>query len=205
MSRSLILEDFSRAAPSNSKTPSQIEVPPPANEADTLDAYDNGYKSGWADCAAAEAEERLAIGADLAKHVSEAQLTYEQAKSDVLTALTPFFDEFIATLLPRLAAEAVAPVALDELGRLVEQQADAKVELIAAPSVCPSIQRLVEGQGLDGVSVRPEPAYSESQVSLRAGVERREIDLSQASERIASAIRDFQSQIEDPGLIQGAA
>ena len=58
-----------------------------------------------------EAQRRIA--ADLATNLTELTRSYEAARADVLTAPSaPLFEEMAAPLLPRLAAEAVAPAVL---------------------------------------------------------------------------------------------
>ena len=44
------------------------------------------------------------------------------------------------------------------------------------------------------IDLRAEPAYAEGQVSIRFGTERRDIDLSDAANRMAEAIRAFVAQ-----------
>lgn len=174
---------------------------------DALETYDAGYKCGWADCAAAEAEERSGVAADLAKNLAEAQLTYEAARRDVLAALGPFFEDVVSTLLPRLAAEAIAPTVLAELGALAENQTVSHIEIHAAPSACPSIERLGETEHLANLVVRPEPAFAEGQVSIRVGNERRDLDMAGAAARIAEAIEDFSARTstDNPLQSRGAA
>lgn len=209
MTRVLSLEDFSRTA-----TFARLDDAPLApwpsepapSEADTLEAFDNGYKNGWSDCARAEAEERQGISADLAKNLSEAALTYEAARRDILAALGPFFEDIVSTLLPSMAAAAVAPCVLEELTALSDGHLQARIEVHAAPSTCPALERLAETEGIEGMILHPEPAFAEGQVSLRLGAERRDIDMAAAAARIADAIAAFQSQTAQsvPALSQGA-
>ncbi len=198
MSRALALEDFASdkpdAFPVSEPSRSETEASSPMPEIDMLEAYENAYKSGWADCASAEAEERRGISVDLARNLKEATLTYETARRDVLAALGPFFEDIVATLLPRLAAAAVLPSVLAELDALANGASRSGIELHAAPATCPSLERLAESEGIDGMVVRPEPAFAEGQVSLRLGAERRDIDLASAADRIADAIASFQAQ-----------
>lgn len=212
MTRSLILQDFAAPAPAfDGEVPIASTVAAPVaaeEEVDTLETFDAGYKSGWADCAAAEAEERRSIGADLTKAVSEATLTQEAARRDVLAALGPFFEEVVGTLLPAIAAKAVAPTVLAELSALADGQTLARVEIHAAPSVCQTLERVIELENVADLDVRPEPAFAEGQVSIRAGTERRDLDMAAATARIAEAIVGFSTQVtlsENVELSQGVA
>lgn len=211
MTRTLILQDFTHAAPDGGfvlqTAPSQ-PAPDTPDDLDDLDSYDAAYKSGWADCAAFEAEEQRAVGSDLAKNLTDAHLTYDTARRDVLAALGPFFEEIVQILLPKMAAAAIAPTVLAELGALAEGQTLSNIEIHASPSACSSLERLGETEGLTDLTVRPEPAFAEGQVSIRAGGERRDLDLAAAASQIAEAIAGFSAQSAAPhdlNLSQGAA
>jgi len=212
MSRPLQLEDFGSGA--FGYTPSVAAPPAGANTSagptdDTdLAAYENGYKSGWDDCAAAEAEGQRRIGADLAANLSDLSFTYAEARRDVLQSLGPLFEEMAAQLLPTLAAEAVSPVVLSELQRVAETSTENEATLFASPVSIPVLQRLIDSQPEIAVTLEAEPAYAEGQVSIRYQGRQRDIDLSEAAERMAQALRGFVSdaigQIPTD-LTQGAA
>ncbi len=205
MNRLLMLEDFAAGAPQLSTEPLQPAPLQAADESASLQAYETGYKNGWADCAVAEAEERKSVGADLAKRLREVELTHASARKEVFASLAPFFEELVATMLPRLAAEAVAPVAVAELNSLLEGNASADVQILAAPGSCETLQRLIDSEGLENVSIHAEPAFTDSQVSVRVDGERREIDLSEVTGKITQAVRAFQSQSNEYALAQGVA
>lgn len=213
MTRTLTLENFSNNNPTLGGSAAATESGPveitQLSEVDALEAYESGYKSGWEDCASAEAEERRVIAADLAKNLSEAKLTYASARRDVLAALGPFFEDVISTLLPRMATAAFLPCVLDELKEIAGGQMYSSVELRAAPATCPALERLAETEGIEGLVVLPEPAFAAGQVSLRLGSERRDIDMTAAADRIAAAIAGFQAHSSttgsfEPNLAQGA-
>jgi len=186
MIRAVALEDFSAPGPG-----APPEAPRPGDPDAALAAFEEGYRSGWDDCAAAEAESHRRIGADLAASLQAVARTYAEARTDVLTALGPLFEEMAAQLLPALAAEAVAPAVIAELRAAASGASAARPVLVAAPAALPALERLIaEEDGLD-VELRPEPAYDEGQVSIRFGPERRDIDLTDAARRMAEAIRAF--------------
>ncbi|ABD57096.1 hypothetical protein [Jannaschia sp. CCS1] len=211
MTRSLILQDFAVTQSDydfGAASAEPLADVQSTDEAAALEAYDTGYKCGWADCATAEAEERSAVSADLAKNLSTAELTYETARRDVIAALGPFFEDVAATLLPQMAAAALAPTVLTELGALAEAHTKQDIELLAAPNTCVALEKLAEAENLSGLTVRPEPAFSDGQVSIRAGAEQRDLDMASAAARIADAIAAFRipaSQSETRVTTQGAA
>lgn len=208
MTRSLILQDFASDTSDLSTAPQLAPEVPLQDELDALESYDAGYKCGWADCARAEAEERHAVTADLAKNLTAAEMTYEAARRDVIAGLGPFFEDVTATLLPKMAAAALAPTVLAELGALTEGQTSQQIEVHAHPSACAALERLGEAEDLSDLIVRPEPAFSEGQVSIRVGNEQRDLDMTAAATRIAEAIAAFSDQAivsELHATSQGAA
>lgn len=196
MIRALTLEDFTRLTttpPEAVPAPQETSTGPDAGD-ETMAAFDEGYRSGWEDCAKAEAESQRRIGADLAANLKELSLSFAQARADVLTALGPLFEDMAAQLLPRLAAEAIAPAVIAELRAVADSATEAKAVLFAAPAALPALVQLVEMQDGLEIELRAEPAYAEGQVSLRFGTERRDVDLSDAARRMAEAIRAFAAQ-----------
>lgn len=194
MTRILSLEDFSVPGPRPVPT---TQAAPPAEPEAALAAFDEGYRNGWDDCARAEAEAHRKIGADLAAGLQDIALTYAEARQDVLNCLGPLFEDMAAQLLPRLAVEAVAPAVLSELRAIAAGASDGRAVLIAAPAALPPLERLIAGLGGLEIDLRAEPAFAEGQVSIRFGSERRDIDLTDAADRMAEAIRSFVAQEAD--------
>ncbi|KPQ17988.1 MAG: flagellar assembly protein FliH [Rhodobacteraceae bacterium HLUCCO18] len=200
MMRALILEDF--AQPETGPTPGPAphfavpDAPPPEGvqqEAETvgLDAFDQGYRSGWDDCIANETEERRRIGADLGAALSEIALTAETVRRELLASIAPVLEGIAGQLLPRMAAEAVAPILVEEIRTIVAGQDPLGLKVLASPQKCTSIEALIEASTELAVTVVPEPAYAEGQVSIRFADQRRDIDLSEAAARMAELIRAF--------------
>lgn len=200
MIRALTLEDFARPVDGAvngsiaNTQPSDHETANHEPAEDAMAAFDEGYRSGWEDCANAEAENQRKISADLAANLQDLSLSYAEARSDVLTALGPLFEDMAAQLLPALAAEAVAPAVITELRAAAERASSGHAILFASPAAMPALSRLIELEDGLQIELRAEPAYAEGQVSLRFGAERRDIDLSDAARRMAEAIRSFVAQ-----------
>jgi flagellar assembly protein FliH len=199
MTRTLQLEDFG-TGPAPGSNAVAAEVPPEPEleplpeaglEGGNLDAFEQGYRSGWDDCTANEVEERRRVGADLATALAEISLTLDAARDEMIAALEPLFEQIVAQLLPAIVAEAVAPLAVTELRRIADERCAARVEVLASPATCPIIENLVDATPDLEVSVIPEQALAEGQVSLRFDAQRRDVDLSLAAAQMAEAIRSF--------------
>lgn len=200
----LQLEDFGKAAPASSAAP--IAAPLAAEgqlEGGNLDAFEQGYRSGWDDCIANEQEERRRIGAGLEAAIKAIATDSEEIRQDLLLTLSPLLEQIATQLLPAAAAEAVAPRVVEELLRIAEGRATKRVELLAAPDTCPIIESLADGvEGLE-IDIIPEPAMAAEQVSLRFTGQRRDIDLSDAVARMADALRTTAAEMA--GLSKTAA
>ncbi|MEM7722763.1 MAG: hypothetical protein AAF376_10340 [Pseudomonadota bacterium] len=162
-----------------------------APDEDRLAAYEAGYQSGWDDCASAEAEAHRNVGADLAANIAEIAITYDRARGDVLSGLGPLFEEIAGQFLPALATEAIAPAVIAELEEAARVASDGRVKLVASPNTLPTLEKLVEERDDLDVSLQAEPAYADGQVSIQFGQEHRKIDLTDAANRMAEAIRAF--------------
>ena len=195
MMRALTLQDFGHSDGDGLPSMHAAQTGPTAQDEDRLAAFDAGYKGGWDDCIAAEAEGRAHIGADLARALTEITLTHADARRDVLRSLTPLFDQIIHSLLPTAAAAAVGPVLNAELAVIAERATTAAVELLAAPAACAALEHMASAHPGMTLTVRPEPAFAEGQISIRFAGDEREIDLGQAIARMAEAIRSFTDEM----------
>lgn len=202
----LQLEDFGKA-PAGPPAVAPAPLAPLAAEGQleggNLDAFEQGYRSGWDDCIANEQEERRRIGAGLEAAIKAIAADSDEIRQDMMLTLSPLLEQIATQLLPKVAAEAVAPRVVEELLRIAEARITKRVELLAAPDTCPIIENLADGiDGLE-IDIIPEPAMAAEQVSLRFTGQRRDIDLSEAVTRMVEALRTTAAEMV--GLAQPAA
>lgn len=191
MIRPLFLEDFTDPIAGEPR----IQTQPVTLDTDaSLAAYENGYRNGWDDCARAAADEQRQIGTDLAASLNDLTQSHANARRDVLASLGPLFDDIATQLLPRLAAEAVAPVLIAELRSVAQAASDARIIMMAAPAAVPALERLITDYIALPIDLRAEPAFADGQISIRFGTEQRDINLSEAASQMAEAIRGFIAQ-----------
>ena len=156
-----------------------------------LASYDSGYSAGWEDAAAAQSGDQARIRADLARNLQALSFTYQEARSHVLRALEPLFEEILGKLLPSVAREALGGIVLDALMPMAEGLADSPVRLVVNPSVRAAVEPLIaDATGLP-VLIEEEPLLGEGQVHLRFGQSETLIDLDRATAEIATAVRGF--------------
>ena len=172
----------------------QDAVPAPATGADQesrLEAYEQGYRAGWEDAAAAHAEDQRRIRVDLARSLQALGFTYQEARAHVLKSLAPLMQDMVGKLLPEMAREALAPTVLETLMPLAEQLADEPVTLVVNANDRKAIEELLEQATGLPVTIVEEATLSEGQAFLRLGLQEVHIDLARATAEIAAAVRGF--------------
>lgn len=156
-----------------------------------LQAYDSGYSAGWEDATAAQSSDQSQIRADLGRNLQGLSFTYQEARSHILRALEPLFENVVEKLLPDLARETLGGIVLDRLMPLADSLADAPVTLVLNPASRAAVEPLIaEATGLP-LSIEEEPSLGEGQVYLRFGTNETLIDLDRATLEIAMAVRGF--------------
>ncbi|PTE16623.1 flagellar biosynthesis protein [Pseudogemmobacter blasticus] len=184
------LEVFETAAtPGRSQTLVTTEVA--AIEEAKLASYESGYKAGWDDAVAAQAEDQTRIRADLARTLQQLSFTYQEARAHVLMALEPLLTEMVNRLLPETARETLAPLVLERLMPMAEELADQPVTLVLNPAVRRAISDLIEQATGLPLTLEEEPTLPEGQVYLRLGSTEAKVDLTRVTAEIAAAVRGF--------------
>lgn len=193
MTRRISLEDFDGPAPVE---PVRTD-PVPQIDIDAVRsaAFEQGYKSGWDDCRAEHLKSEEAVSSDLCQSLKDAELSYREARNDVLSAIKPVIDTIISQLLPKLAADGLSATVAQELMPLLQDASDLEPELICAPSVMPVLQQLINKRDDLEIRMHPEPSFSGGQVALRLGAESRDIDMGEAVEKIAEELASFTDRL----------
>lgn len=193
MSRRIALEDFDGPAQQTTVRPE----PQPQIDQDAIRsaAFEEGYKSGWDDCRAEHLNSEKALSSDLAQAMSDAGVTYRDARRDVLTAIKPLIETIVSQLLPKLASDGLAALVAQELMPLLQEASDLEPELFCAPKVAPIIQNLLQKREDLNFRIRQEPTFTGAQVLIRFGSEAREIDLSEAVAQIGSELETFTERL----------
>lgn len=181
----------------------ESEVPVGAGQAETLvldtgaleDAklasFESGYSAGWEDAAAAQADDRTRVSADLARSLQSLTFTYHEARNHVLKAIEPLLRHVVGHLLPVLAKDTLAAKVLEVLLPLADNLVAAPITLMLNPAARSAIEDiLAKTSGLPLILVE-EPTLGEGQVYLKLGDVEREVNLDRAVLEISAAVRGF--------------
>lgn len=162
-----------------------------ALEDSRMQAYEQGYTAGWDDAAATQTDDQTRIKADFARNLQSLGFTFQEARTHVLRAIQPLIYEITTCLLPQVARDALASVALEILMPMADEMADAPVTVVLNPASRAAVEGLLEQATGLPMTVIDEPTLGEGQVYLRLGDIETRIDLDSATAAIASAVRDF--------------
>lgn len=153
--------------------------------------FEQGYTAGWDDAVAAQQGDQTRIRADLARNLQSLAFTFQDARSHVLQSLRPLMLEMVNRLLPEVARAALVPTVLETLTPLAAELADSPLTLVLNPAVRAQVEDLVAGAAGLPMLIEEEPSLSEGQVYIRLGTSETKVDLSQVTDDIAAAVRDY--------------
>lgn len=183
--------------PPERRTPGVITTEVSAFEEAKLAAYEQGYKAGWDDAAAAQAGDQTRIGADLARSLQALAFTYQEARAHVLAGLEPLLTEMVDRLLPQTARETLAPLVLERLMPMAEEMTEQPVHLVLNPASRHAVETLVtQAAGLP-LKIIEEITLAEGQAYLRLGTAEAKVDLTRVTAEIAAAVRAFFSLTQE--------
>lgn len=164
-----------------------------------LAAYEQGYKAGWDDAAAAQSEDQTRIRADLARNLQQLSFTYQEARAHILKAVEPLLEEMVNRLLPDTARETLAPLVLERVMPMADELTDQPVVLVLNPAVRVAVETLIEQATGLPMTIEEEPTLPEGQVYIRLGGTEAQVDLSRVTADIAAAVRGFFSLSRESG------
>jgi len=188
----LTLEEFSTTVAANSAKP----ILETSFEEHRIEAYEQGYKAGWDDAAAAQAEEQSRVSADFARNLQELSFTYHEARSQILNSLKPLFTEMVSKVLPKLAQETLPQSIVDEVLSVASTQTEAEIEIVISPANRPALEQLLEGQTTLDVNIIEEPTMAEGLAYLRFSDSEKQIDLTSVLSGFSQLVEGFFAQQE---------
>jgi len=159
-----------------------------------LEAFEQGYKAGWDDAAAAQSEEQSRVAADFARNLQELSFTYHQARGQILGSLEPLLKEMVTKVLPKLASDNLSQTIVDEVLAVSQTQTEAGIQIVISPSNRPALERLLETQDNLDVTIIDEPSMAEGLAYLRFAQTENQIDLQSVLSGFSQSIDGFFEQ-----------
>lgn len=177
MTAAITLEDFGAARASQASDPAEEDAAMKA-------AYERGYRSGWDDATAANAAERAAISAELARNLRDLGFTYFEARDALLQSLSGFLAQITETLFPAILPAATRATLIAELEERAAAGLTGAVEITVTPEEETAVAALLPADAGLQITVRAEPDLSAGQAYIVFADEEIEVDLTPIIRRL---------------------
>ena len=161
-----------------------------------MQSYEQGYTAGWDDAASIQTDDQQRIKSEFARNLQSLGFTFQEARIHVLRAVYPLIEEIVSHLLPEIARQSLASIALETLTPMINEMADAPITLVINPVSSLAVTALLEQATGLSLTVVNEPTLGEGQVYLRLGDIETHVDLDLATAQIATAVHNFFEQTE---------
>ena len=161
------------------------------HEDQRLEAYEEGYKSGWEDAVTATRTEQTQLSAEFVQQVQDMSFSYHEAHAKLSAVMTRLLTDIVARLLPELMQPALSAQLADQMRTLVEDQPKQAIELAVAPENRPLIEKLLSDHAPVPFAIVEDPGLTMAQVFLRVDQTEREINLDAVTSTITSAVQAF--------------
>lgn len=158
-------------------------------ETERLEAFDKGYRAGWDDAIKAKLQDSANLTDGFAQALQDLSFTYHEAHAQILSNLTPLFNEILEKMLPSLARETLGAHISDQLSQLARDTGAVGIEIAVAPGAGEQVSQLVAeaASGLP-ITVNEVETVADGQAELRLGAKEVSVDLKGVAEQIGEAV-----------------
>ena len=189
MPRPVTLESFTCPAQAEAAAhPPGGPLEDEAFEEARLASYEEGYKAGWDDAAAAAEEEGEGLRREALSNLQALSFTFHEARSHLMEGLGPLFDAICDRLLPQLAQAAIGGHLRDTLVPLAGTAMDRPVTLLLNPAARATVEQTLAEGSAPPVDIVEDPSLGAGEVHLRSSTEERRIDLDAALDEIRATL-----------------
>lgn len=161
-----------------------------------LEAFEQGYKAGWDDAAAAQSADQARVAADFARNLQELSFTYHEARSQILGSLEPLLKEMVSKILPKLARETLSQTIVDEVISVAEVQTKAGIQVVISPANSAALEQLIETQENLDITIIEEPSMADGLAYLRFADTEKQVDLDSVLSSFAQSVEGYFEQQE---------
>ncbi|WP_101067128.1 FliH/SctL family protein [Roseovarius salinarum] len=192
MTLARLLEDFGAVPASTAASGNETDL-----EEYRLEAFEEGYRAGWDDSAAAQAQREDHVAADLAANLQRLSFTYHEAHAHILESIGPLMTEMAETVLPRLAHETLGARIVEIAQSAIRETPGAPVVIVISDTDRAALEKALPDDPGFPVSIREDPDLPSGQVGLNLGNSELEIDLDAVLAGIQHAVSDFFSEQQE--------
>ncbi|SFS87757.1 flagellar assembly protein FliH [Sulfitobacter marinus] len=161
---------------------------------ENLQAFENGYQSGWQDATTAHGAEQERVLAELTQNFQDMQFTYHEARSKLLVSLRPIATAMLEKLLPGVSREALRSNLIEQISEVLAQSTEDSIEINVAPESLSAVQGIVDNQKDLPFTIKENADLGSAQADLRSSGLERHIDIDDMCERITQTLSAFVEQ-----------
>jgi len=161
---------------------------------ENLQAFENGYQSGWQDATSAHGAEQEKILTELSQNFQDMQFTYHEARSKLLVSLRPIATAMLEKLLPGVSREALRSNLIEQIGEVLAQSTEDSIEINVAPESLTAIQDIASNQNDLPFIIKENTNLGARQADLRSSGLERHIDIDDMCARISQTLSAFVDQ-----------
>ncbi|MEV8465924.1 hypothetical protein AB0T83_03900 [Fluviibacterium sp. DFM31] len=181
------LRDFSVRA----SEPDQFDGDMATTEGLKLEAFENGYKSGWDDARNALEADKLSFCSTVQDAIEASKATYEAACQDIVQDLEPLLCGLARKTLPRVAQTHFAEIVLDLIRDSLANSGDAQLEIQANASTRTEVAALLPPEMAEAVQISTDGDLTDGQVITSLNGATRLTDVSRMLGEIETHIESF--------------
>lgn len=141
-----------------------------------LKSFENGYQAGWDDALESFVAKQAKASADLTESLQDMSFTYNEALSKISHALRPMLMQLVSRVLPELARDALLPLIVEYTNQMIASETNFSLSLSAAPVSINLLEKLLEQQDAARFLLSADESMSTGQFYLRINEKERFID-----------------------------
>jgi len=179
------LEDFGTPSP----IPGQASISEEMLEEERLDSFDKGYRAGWEDAVKAKSAEAMQVSGAFGQNLQDLSFTYHEAHAQVLSNLSPLFDEILQKLLPSLARDTLGAHIAEQLASMAQEIGTVTVDIVVGSGAGSDVSDLLAASGTSlPISVVEVETLGPGQAEMRLGGREISVDLAGVTTQITDAV-----------------
>lgn len=165
-----------------------------------LAAFENGYRAGWDDSAAAHIEEQATIGSELSANLQEFSFSYAEARASVLRDLEALLRGIVDKVLPAGAQGVLGAMLVEAAMEASRDNSDRDFEIVVHPCNGPALHQAIDAAEGLSVQVVTEETLGTGQAFLRLGDTEQKFDIDHLLSRLTDAVAEFFEPEDHPEM-----
>lgn len=153
-----------------------------------LEEFERGYQAGWDDSAKAYQDNTAHFTNELREQLMDLSFTYHEAKTEILSGLTPLLEQISTLLLPEMARVGFAEYLKSHIQSIAEKSASPSVTITVHPDQASSLEPLFSQELGIPFDIYGDTGTPENVARLRFKNQEMDIDLSECIAGIQDSI-----------------